>query len=61
MIEEILKAFKYRIKKHEWIDEKTRDGVMEKVRITYVFLSVICLSINSENIQTFHLQYVSVP
>ena len=31
MIKEIIKAFQERIKKHSWIDKKTRKGILEKV------------------------------
>ena len=33
MIEEIIKAFKERIKSHGWMDNRTRKGVDEKVKL----------------------------
>ena len=35
MIDEIIKSFEKRIEKHDWIDKKTRKGILEKVRIDF--------------------------
>ena len=43
MIDEIIKAFKQRIANHSWIDDKTRKGVEEKVRVivwVYIYIRV---------------------
>lgn len=40
MINEIMKTFKNRVKKHEWIDEKTTKSVFEKANMLFHALQI---------------------
>ena len=47
MIREIIQAFVKRIEKHNWIDDKTKKGILDKVNDTSMLYAAKILSLST--------------
>ena len=56
MVDEVIDAFKQRIKKHKWIDEKTRKHVNSKVEQTRSYYKLQCSHTTYYTHDCSHLQ-----